>query len=72
MTAAESFPVVFGICLDAEAIWLGINAENARRPAQLSHGAYEIREGLTPEADAALVDRAISGLSAALAPRRAA
>lgn len=48
MTAAESFPVVFGICLDAEAIWLGINAENARRPAQLSHGAYEIREGLTP------------------------
>jgi F-type H+-transporting ATPase subunit b len=31
-----------------------------------------IREGLTPDANAALVDRAISGLPAALAPKRAA
>lgn len=42
------FPVVLGICLDAEAIWLAINPDNARRPAQLSHGAYEMREGLAP------------------------
>jgi F-type H+-transporting ATPase subunit b len=31
-----------------------------------------IREGLTPEADGALVDYAITGLAAALSPRRAA
>jgi F-type H+-transporting ATPase subunit b len=31
-----------------------------------------IREGLTPEGDAALVDHAITGLSAVLSPRRAA
>lgn len=42
------FPVVLGICFDVEAIWLGINPDNARRPAQLSHGTYEVREGLAP------------------------
>jgi hypothetical protein len=31
-----------------------------------------IHDGLTADADAVLVDRAISGLSAALSPRRAA
>jgi len=45
------FPVVFGICLDAEAIWVAINPDNAHRPAQLSHGTYEIAEGLTPLLD---------------------
>lgn len=49
------FPVVLGICLDAEAIWLSINPDNARRPSQLSHGAYAVREGLTPLLD--LLDR---------------
>ena len=43
---AETFPVVLGICLDAEAIWLGRQPENARRPVLLSHGAFAIREGL--------------------------
>ncbi len=43
---AESFPVVLGICLDAEAIWLGRQPENAHRPVLLSHGAFAIREGL--------------------------
>lgn len=47
----NDFPVVFGICLDAEAIWLGINPENARRPAHLSHGSFEIHEGLAPMLD---------------------
>lgn len=42
----KSFPVVLGICLDAEAIWLGRQPENARRPVLLSHGAFAIREAL--------------------------
>lgn len=42
----KRFPVVFGTCLDAEAIWLGKGPENAAKPVLLSHGAYEIREGL--------------------------
>ena len=45
---ADVFPVVLGICLDAEAIWLGINPDNAKRPAHLSHGSFEIHEGLDP------------------------
>lgn len=45
------FPVVFGTCLDAEAIWLGKAPENAHKPVLLSHGAFEIREGLTPLLD---------------------
>jgi peptidoglycan/xylan/chitin deacetylase (PgdA/CDA1 family) len=45
------FPVVLGICLDAEAIWLGINPDNIHRPAHLSHGTYEIHEGLAPMLD---------------------
>ena len=42
--------------------------------AQIATGASErvIRDGLTPAADAALIDRAISGLPAALSGRRAA
>jgi hypothetical protein len=51
----EVFPVIYGICLDAEAIWLGKAPENARRPVLLSHGTYEIREGLAPLLD--LLDR---------------
>ena len=50
-----AFPVIYGICLDAEAIWLGKAPENAQRPVLLSHGAYEIREGLAPLLD--LLDR---------------
>ena len=50
-----TFPVIYGICLDAEAIWLGKAPENAQRPVLLSHGAYEIREGLAPLLD--LLDR---------------
>ena len=45
---ATDFPVVFGICLDAEASWLGPKPENAQRPVLLSHGTYAIREGLAP------------------------
>jgi len=45
---ATDFPVVFGICLDAEASWLGRKPENAQRPVLLSHGTYAIREGLAP------------------------
>ena len=51
----STFPVIYGICLDAEAIWLGKAPENAQRPVLLSHGAYEIREGLAPLLD--LLDR---------------
>ena len=32
-----AFPVIYGICLDAEAIWLGKAPENAQRPVLLSH-----------------------------------
>ena len=56
-----TFPVIYGICLDAEAIWLGKAPENAQRPVLLSHGAYEIREGLAPLLD--LLDRHASGFS---------
>ena len=45
------FPVVFGTCLDAEAIWLGKSPENAAKPVLLSHGAFEVREGLAPVLD---------------------
>ncbi len=45
---ANDFPVVFGICLDAEASWLGRKPENAQRPVLLSHGTFAIREGLAP------------------------
>lgn len=44
----DKFPVIFGICLDAEAIWLGKAPENAKRPILLSHGAFAVKEGLTP------------------------
>ena len=36
----NDFPVVIGIDLDAEAIWLGRKPENAQRPVLLSHGTY--------------------------------
>ena len=45
---ANDFPVVFGICLDAEASWLGRKPENAQRPVLLSHGTFAIHEGLAP------------------------
>ncbi len=48
---SDVFPVVFGTCLDAEAIWVGRAPENAKRPVLLSHGAYEIKEGLGPVLD---------------------
>lgn len=51
----ERFPVVFGICLDAEAIWLNKIAPGEHRPVLLSHGAYAIHEGLAPLLD--LLDR---------------
>lgn len=44
----DRFPVVLGICLDAEAIWTGKNPANADRPVLLSHGAFAVREGLAP------------------------
>jgi peptidoglycan/xylan/chitin deacetylase (PgdA/CDA1 family) len=46
-STAESIPVVFGICLDAEAIWVGRQADNADRPVLLSHGAFAVKEGLS-------------------------
>lgn len=51
----EIYPVVLGICLDAEAIWLGKNPANADRPVLLSNGTFAVREGLGPLLD--LLDR---------------
>lgn len=48
---SDILPVVVGICLDAEAIWIGKAAENRERPVLLSHGAFAIREGLRPLLD---------------------
>jgi len=48
---SDIFPVVVGICLDAEAIWVGKAPENAKRPVLLSHGAYAIKDGLGPLLD---------------------
>ncbi len=45
------FPVVFGICLDAEAIWFNKIGENEFRPVMLSNGTYAVREGLDPLLD---------------------
>jgi len=50
-----AFPVVLGICFDAEALWLSINPDYAARPVLLSHGHYAAREGLAPLL--ALLDR---------------
>jgi peptidoglycan/xylan/chitin deacetylase (PgdA/CDA1 family) len=47
----KNFPVVVGICLDAEAIWVGKAPENKDRPVLLSHGAFAVREGLAPLLD---------------------
>jgi len=44
----DTFPVVFGICLDAEAIWFNKIAAGEHRPVLLSNGGYAIREGLEP------------------------
>lgn len=52
---SEIYPVVLGICLDAEAIWLGKNPANADRPVLLSNGTFAVREGLDPLLD--LLDR---------------
>jgi len=45
------FPVVIGICLDAEAIWTGKLPADAYRPVLLSNGAFAIKEGLKPLLD---------------------
>ena len=47
----ETYPVVIGICLDAEAIWTGQNPEAADRPCMLSQGAFAVQEGLAPLLD---------------------
>ena len=44
----DRFPVVLGICFDAEALWLGKIPQDDHRPVLMSHGAYAIREGLEP------------------------
>jgi peptidoglycan/xylan/chitin deacetylase (PgdA/CDA1 family) len=44
----DAFPVVFGICLDAEAIWFNKIGAGEHRPVLLSNGGYAIREGLDP------------------------
>ena len=49
--ADSDFPVVFGICLDAEAIWFNKIGPGEKRPVMLSNGAYAIREGLAPLLD---------------------
>jgi len=48
---SEIFPVVLGICLDAEAIWLSKSPANKDRPVLLSTGSFAIREGLYPLLD---------------------
>ena len=40
------YPVLVGICLDAEAIWTGQNPEAVNRPVMLSQGTFAINEGL--------------------------
>ncbi len=42
------FPVIFGICLDAEAGWSRLLADGNPRPILKSQGAYAVREGLEP------------------------
>ena len=49
--STDRFPVVFGTCLDAEAIWFNKIGANEHRPILLSNGAYAIREGLDPLLD---------------------
>jgi peptidoglycan/xylan/chitin deacetylase (PgdA/CDA1 family) len=49
------FPVVLGICLDAEALWSNKIPAGSYRPVLMSHGAYAIHEGLEPLLD--LLDR---------------
>ncbi len=51
MPVNDVFPVVVGICLDAEAIWTGQNPEAANRPVMLSQGAFAIKEALGPLLD---------------------
>ncbi len=45
------FPVLFGICLDAEAGWSRLLADGSPRPVLMSQGAYAVREGLEPLLD---------------------
>lgn len=59
MTTGDTFPVVVGICLDAEAIWLNKIGADERRPIMLSNGTYAIREGLAPLLDL-LTDREVA------------
>ena len=49
--SSDIFPVVFGICLDAEAIWTGQNPEAQHRPVMLSQGVFAVREALNPLLD---------------------
>ena len=44
----EGFPVVFGICLDAEALWTNKVPVGSHRPVLFSHGRYALHEGLEP------------------------
>ena len=44
----SSFPVIFGICLDAEAGWSRALAAGEPRPVLMSQGAYAVQEGLEP------------------------
>ncbi len=44
----DGFPVVLGICLDAEALWLGKVPPGSYRPVLFSHGQYALHEGLEP------------------------
>lgn len=50
-TMSGEFPVVLGICLDAEAIWVGRAPENLKKPVLLSNGTFAVHEGLAPLLD---------------------
>ena len=39
---SDIFPVVFGICVDAEAAWIGRDPKNAARPVLLSNGTKKL------------------------------
>lgn len=46
--SVQGFPVVLGICLDAEALWTGKVPPDSHRPILFSHGKYALHEGLEP------------------------
>jgi hypothetical protein len=47
----NDFPAVVGICLDAEAIWVGNAPGNTDRAVLLSHGASAVQKGFAPLLD---------------------